>query len=444
MSLSPVLVKAAAPEAARQPAKASVQQAANKYIVVFKDGANGDDLQQKLSIVRERIFSKVLNGFSATLSDDQLKKLKADSRVAFIEPDVVVTTQAQPRTDIDWNEFKRRFGWSSSKSSSSVSSRSSVSSTPSSSSSANSSVSGNVSMPTGIDRIETEKSVTAALNNQDGTLNVDVAIIDTGIDSSHPDLNVFKSVNMINGGTGNDDNGHGTHVAGTVAAKDNGTGVVGVAPGARLWAVKVLGADGSGLMSNIIAGVDYVAQNASQIEVANMSLGCSCTSSALNQAIQNAVNAGVVFAVAAGNSSKDSATYSPANHSAVITVSAIADFNGQGGGGAASTCRSDVDDSFADFSNYGSPVDIAAPGVCIRSTTRGGGYGPMSGTSMASPHVAGAAALYIARYGRASTANGVGIIKNALINAAVAQGSAGGFSGDPDGSKEPLLNVQSF
>ena len=168
-----------------------------------------------------------------------------------------------------------------------------------------------------------------------------------------------------------------------------------MAPGARLWAVKVLNDQGSGYMSWIVAGIDYVTKNASAIEVANMSLGCECTSAALDTALTNSTNAGVVYVVAAGNSTKDASTFSPANHPRVITTSAVADFDGKAGGVGAATCRADEDDTLANFSNFGSTVDIAAPGVCIRSTWNNGGYNTISGTSMASPHAAGAAALYV-------------------------------------------------
>jgi subtilisin len=468
LTLAPVLASAASGAAVRHEAlalmetksdelfahlDAQAEMAKKRYIVVFKQGAVQDGLAEKHGFVRSRVFTKALNGFAADLNADQLQKLKENKDVAYVEQDFVVQAFAQPKANLDWNDFFNRFKKSSSSSSKSSvissSSRSSVISTPpspppssppSSSSAPASSAPSNVAVPTGINRIDAEQSPTAAINGSPNNLDVDVAVVDTGVDLDHPDLNVFRNVNMITSASGDDDNGHGTHVAGTIGAKDDGKGVVGVAPGARIWAVKVLDAQGSGLMSDIIAGVDYVAQHANEIEVANLSLGCQCSSSALNNALNNAVNAGVTIVVAAGNSAKDASTFSPANNPNVITVSAVADFNGQGGGGAASTCRSDVDDTFANFSNYGSPVDIAAPGVCITSTYKGGGTSIMSGTSMASPHVAGAAALWIAANGRSSPSS----VKSALLNAAIPQNAVGGFTEDPDGSKEPMLNVRSF
>jgi subtilisin family serine protease len=204
-------------------------------------------------------------------------------------------------------------------------------------------------------------------------------IIDTGIDLDHPDLNVDASRGysvFTNGpdASPDDNNGHGTHVAGIVAALNNNIDVVGVAAGATVVPVKVLDRRGSGSYSGVIAGVDYVAANASPGDAANMSLG-GPVSTALDQAVLNAASKGIKFAIAAGNESQDANNSSPArvNHQNVFTISAI-----------------DQNDVFASFSNYGNPpVDYAAPGVSIFSLYKGGGTTTMSGTSMASPHVCG-------------------------------------------------------
>ncbi len=201
-------------------------------------------------------------------------------------------------------------------------------------------------------------------------------VIDTGIDLDHPDLNVdvARSRSFVSTeSTPEDLEGHGTHVAGTIAALNNSIGVIGVAPGARVVAVKVLNRRGSGSYSEIIAGVNYVAGAAASGDAANMSLGGGA-SQALDDAVIAAAGRGIRFALAAGNSSADATTSSPAraNGPNIWTVSAI----GQ-------------NDCLASFSNYGTPVDVAGPGVGVYSTTKGNAYTTLSGTSMASPHIAG-------------------------------------------------------
>ncbi len=185
--------------------------------------------------------------------------------------------------------------------------------------------------------------------------------------------------------------------------------VVGVAPSAKLWSIRVLDKNGSGTWSSVICGLDVVAANGpangGSITVANMSLGgggvsdnnCGNTNNdALHKAVCRVRDSGVTIVVAAGNSGVDASGFVPAAYDdAVITVSALADSDGKPGGLGAGTSYG-ADDTFATFSNWGTPVDIGAPGVSINSTWLGGGYKSISGTSMASPHVAGAAALYLA------------------------------------------------
>lgn len=201
-------------------------------------------------------------------------------------------------------------------------------------------------------------------------------VIDSGIDLTHPDLNVdsARSKNFVAREKSPQDlNGHGTHVSGTIAAKDNTIGVIGVAAGAKVVAVRVLNRSGSGAYSDVIAGIDYVAANGAAGDVANMSLG-GPVSDLLDQAVLRA-SSRVKFALAAGNDGGDANLHSPArvNGQNVFTVSAIS-----------ST------DTFASFSNYGNPpVDYAEPGVAIASTWLSGGYNTISGTSMATPHLAG-------------------------------------------------------
>ena len=231
-------------------------------------------------------------------------------------------------------------------------------------------------------------------------------VIDSGVDQDHPDLNVdtARSISFLTGSPSNqspdDQNGHGTHVAGTIGAYDNTIGSVGVAPGNLVVAVRVLDKRGSGSNSGVIAGVDYVAANGSSGDVANMSLGGG-VSTALDNAVISAASTGVKFVLAAGNESDDANNHSPAraNGPNIYTISAM-----------------DVNDNWAYFSNYGSPVDYCAPGVAVFSTWKGGGYNTISGTSMAAPHAAG-----VLLFGNAST--------------------DGTVNGDPDGNADDIIHL---
>lgn len=239
---------------------------------------------------------------------------------------------------------------------------------------------------------------------------VGIAVLDTGIDLAHPDLGgVISGTNCIDKKKdADDDNGHGTHVAGTIAARDNTQGTVGVAPAATLYAVKVLDSNGMGSLSALICGIDWVTEHADVIKVANMSLSrpgsatrsnpdCSnANSDALHVAICRSVKAGVTYIVSAGNGAVDVSTLVPAAYEEVIPVSALADSDGKPNGRGPRTCTGDADDAIANFSNFGEGVAMIAPGVCILSTWPGAQYRELSGPSTAAPYVAGAAALYIA------------------------------------------------
>jgi subtilisin family serine protease len=208
------------------------------------------------------------------------------------------------------------------------------------------------------------------------------------------------------GGKNTDCNGHGTHVAGTVAARDNTSDVVGVAPGAPLTGVKVLGCSGSGSTSGVIKGVDWVTANAEKPAVANMSLGGG-TSNALDDAVRRSATSDVFYSIAAGNDGDDACNDSPArvgagDNNGVMTVAATNKQDGE-----------------ASWSNYGSCVDIWAPGVSILSTRKGGGTTTMSGTSMASPHGAGGAALYLSSHTGASPSQ----VEDALKSTAESTGT---------------------
>jgi len=401
-----ILLSLAAPSTALATSQAQNQlPLEGSYIIVFKNSVvpqvEVPSMAKAYGLQIGFVYEHALKGMSAVVPAGRLVALKKDPRVAYVVEDLERTISVQ-------------------------------------------------AVPTGIQRIFADTNADIDIDGlDDWRVDVDVAVIDTGIDFQHPDLNVVGGINCTLGNFfrvkcgqgGDDDHYHGTHVAGTIGAIDNGEGVVGVAPGARLWAVKVLNKNGSGYSSWIIAGIDWVAANADTIEVANMSLGGSGYSQAEYDAIQGAVNKGVAFAVAAGNSDGDARDYSPSTFNNVLTVSALADFDGIPGSLGNPTCRGDQDDTLADFSNWGPAVDIAAPGVCILSTfpLEQGGYGTISGTSMASPHVAGALAL-LASVHNPGNANDV----YSLYNQVKSAGNFDWIDDSGDGIQEPLLDVRTF
>jgi subtilisin len=316
-------------------------------------------------------------------------------------------------------------------------------------------------VPYGITRVHADVSKTASIDAVDPPrIDVNVAVLDTGVDTGHDDLNVAGGYSCAKGRSYDDHYGHGTHAAGIIGALDDRRGVVGVAPGARIFGVKVLDDDANGTTRELLCGIEWVTStrydndSRNDIDVANLSLGGvgtddgNCGKSdndVLHQAICKSVEAGVTYIVAAGNEHEDASRLIPAAYNEVITVSAVADADGRSGGeGGSPACRADEDDTLADFSNYGSVVDIAAPGVCIFSTMPkdaeigdGSGYGTLTGTSFAAPHVAGAAALWISGHPSASPAE----VRSALI-------AAGNYdwnnTDDADNQKEPLVDVSSF
>lgn len=316
-----------------------------KYIVVFKEDVN---LRGKSNEIRTKalgkmsaqglaksnlgfVYAHALQGFSVSMGAAAAARLAKDPDVAYVEQDQVATLSQKSKPGGGGTSPAQTTPW-------------------------------------GITKVKGGGS------NYTGT---NVAwVLDTGIDLDHPDLNVdrSKSKDFTGSAVGADDqNGHGTHVAGTIAAINNTIGVIGVAPGAKVVAVKVLNRRGSGTYSGIIAGVDYVGQVGLAGDVANMSLGGGY-SEVLNSAVSNA-SVNVKFALAAGNEATNASTKSPASANGVniYTISAH-----------------DNNDEFATFSNFGNPpVDWCAPGVSIQSTWLNGGYNTISGTSMATPHVAG-------------------------------------------------------
>ncbi len=344
-----------------------------QYIVVLKDSVADSDVDSVVSDLVSKhnagelySYHKAVKGFTATISDSEVDKIKKDPRVDFVSEDRVVSID---KVNVE------KIGQVTAQSE---------------------------TIPTGVSRV-------AATNTVNKGQGVNIAVIDTGIYSAHPDLQgaiLNSGTSCIRRTSSQDDNGHGTHVSGTIAARNNGIGVVGVAPSAKLVPVKVLDRNGSGTWSSVICGIDWVTNHAAQynIKVANMSLGGGGTSDnncgntnndALHKAICRSRDAGVTYVVAAGNSAADAANSVPSAYDdAVITVSALADSDGNAGGVGAATSYGN-DDTFASFSNFGSVVDLGAPGVDILSTWKGGGYAILSGTSMATPHVTGAAALYL-------------------------------------------------
>jgi subtilisin len=317
-------------------------------------------------------------------------------------------------------------------------------------------------LPTGIDRIDGDQSSQLSGDGQGTFGGPPVAIVDTGIDGAHPDLNVAGGVNCVgpissaNDGTYNDGMGHGTHVAGIVGAKDDAYGVVGLAPGVPLYSVRTLDANGSGTSSGQLCGVDWVTANAAAlgIRVANFSQvsvlpkqddgNCGNTNAdPLHQAICRSTASGVLWVAGMGNSVVDVSTgpnQAPMGYGEVLSATAIADANGTAGGGGSIGCRTgEVDDRYASFSAYvSSPADqahtVAEPGVCINSTWKGSTYSLQSGTSMAAPTASGTAELCIAA-GACSGTPAETIQK--LVGDAAAYNAANpafGYTGDPQHS----------
>lgn len=370
-----------APEAAQ----AFSQPIPDQYIVVYRDGAKlqGDHALNKEAVKSKTknlmaanmigdaeilsVYSAALSGVTVRMTKDQAAKLKTSSDVAFIEQDRVIALAPPCGTPSNPCSDPGTGGGGSGQ-----------------------------EMPFGIARVNGGAAYTG---------NGVAWVIDTGIDLDHPDLNVDASrgFNAFTSGRDSksldDGNGHGSHVAGTIAAIDNSEGVIGVAPGATVIPVKVLDSRGSGSYSGVIAGVNHVAENGNPGDVANMSLG-GPVSDALDTAVKNAAASGIKFALAAGNETDDANSHSPAraNGANIYTISAM-----------------DKNDNWASFSNFSNPpVDYCAPGVAIKSTWKDGGYNTISGTSMASPHAAGVLLL-----GNPST--------------------DGTVNNDPDGNPDPII-----
>lgn len=324
---------------------------AGRYIVVFKDDAGPAAVDAALARLEGRVlfrYGAALQGFAAELPERAVEALQRNPHVAYIEVDSVVSIDAT-QSPATW----------------------------------------------GIDRIDQRKLPlsNSYTYNYTGS-GVRAYIIDTGIRITHNEFGGRASIGtdtVGDGQNGNDCNGHGTHVAGTV-----GGATYGVAKGVSLVAVRVLNCSGSGTTSGVIAGVDWVTANAVKPAVANMSLGGSASTS-LDNAVKNSIASGVTYAIAAGNSNRDACKYSPARVAEAITVGATTNT-----------------DARASYSNYGSCLDLFAPGSSITSAwyTSNTATNTISGTSMATPHVAGVATLYLQAYPSATPQQ----VRDAIVN----------------------------
>jgi aqualysin 1 len=353
----------------------------NQYIVVFQDDgtiSRGDHaavLGRMNAVLRgrgavpEHVYADAIRGFSAFMSDEDAQAIAAEPSVAFVEEDSIMETNIT-QTNATW----------------------------------------------GLDRTDQrDRPLNATYSYTSTGSTVTAYVIDTGIRRTHSQFGgrAVHGFTAINDGRGSTDcNGHGTHVAGTI-----GGSRYGIAKSVRLVAVRVLSCSGSGSTSGVIAGVNYVSSNhiGSNPAVANMSLGGG-VSSALDSAVNNSINDGVTYAIAAGNSNANASNFSPARVGAAITV-----------GSSTST------DARSSFSNFGSVVDIFAPGSSITSawSTSDTATRTISGTSMATPHVAGVAARYLQTNPGASPAT--------VRNAIVADSTTGRLTGLPTGTANRLL-----
>lgn len=398
------------------------------WVVTLQDGAGIDAVARSAGAAVRSRFTQALTAFSATLTPAQLATLEADPRVRSVSEDAVVAHV--PRSQR---------------------ARPAPPAAPSTQ-----------FVPEGVRRVGAAASPTARIDGVDQRLDADIAVLDTGVDRTHPDLNVSVDKDCTGEGDVRDQFGHGTEVAGVAAARDNRIGTVGVAPGARIWNVRIFGSTGELTLSSLLCGIDYVRQNAGRIDTAVLAFGEEGTPDALcgisatrsgrekgrtkysvvdpvDLALCRGTAAGVTFVASAGNDAADAGGYVPAAYPEVVTVSAFTDTDGRPGGlgGPAFCYPIETDDTFAaSFSNHGRVVDLSAPGTCTYTTFPGGQYVTDVGTSFAAPHVAGAAALIKARNPAANP-----ITTRTQLELTEERGP---IPGDPDGIPEGRLNVSRY
>jgi subtilisin len=375
------------------------------YVVLLRSG-DAQSVERATGVTAQNRYSAALNGFSARLSGTQLKRVQARPEVEYVVPDS--TFQAASMQPLLAGE----------------------------------------TVPPGIRRAQA-----ASLTEAHQPATTAVAVLDTGVDLANPDLDAVSGKNCVSTtATAKDDNGHGTNVAGIVAARDNGATVTGVAPGTRVVSVKVLNSKASGTLSQILCGIDWVTANAAawNIRVVNMSIvgsgkndgNCGLSNKDLeHQAICRSTAAGVTFVAAAGNSKTNLAGTIPAAYPEVLTATAMSDSDGlPGAKGKAPSCKAgEADDRYASYSNYAADAKayahtLAAPGTCVVSDKMGGGTSTYYGTSQAAPHVAGTAALCIGNGGLAGPCAGLApsaLIAKLRADAAAAATLTTGFAGDP-------------
>ena len=385
--------------------------AAAPYVVVLSDGLAApdtvmDDLLSSLRLKPRLRYGDALDGFAADLTGAQLAALRSDPAVAFIQADADL--------------------------------RSAGSVAPAE----------GETVPPGIRRVG---GVTVAGAHTAAA--PAVAVLDSGVDLANPDLNARHGKNCVSSSVpAQDDRGHGTNVAGVIGARNTGSGVTGVAPDTAIYAVKILGRSGSGTLSQILCGINWVTANAGVlgIRVANMSVSgtgvddgnCGNTNGdSWHKALCASTAAGVTWVASAGNAGADFARTIPAAYPEVLTVTAMSDTDGvPGGAGPAPSCKKgEADDRYAAYSNYAAgPAaaahTIAAPGTCVVSTKLGGGFSTYYGTSQAAPHVAGAVALCLGTAAGPGPCAGLapaGVLQRIRADAAAGDTLASGFNGDP-------------